>query len=117
MRPKRPRPTYVTAMVLLNALTAIVAVEATLDDAAGPWLTISFPSDRFYSSEMRLRVSMNLRSGGRQSGNRRAPIASETTNGRVARDSPTAPLRPDASGDLPVYDNAVFLPERLGDRY
>jgi hypothetical protein len=36
MRPKRPRPTYVTAMVLLNALTAIVVVEATLDDAVGP---------------------------------------------------------------------------------
>jgi hypothetical protein len=43
MRPKRPRATYVTAMVLLNALTAIVAVEATLDDAVEPWLSINFP--------------------------------------------------------------------------
>jgi hypothetical protein len=35
MRQKRPRPTYVTAMVLLNALTAILAGEATLAEAVG----------------------------------------------------------------------------------
>jgi hypothetical protein len=38
MRPNRLRLIYVTAMVLLNALTAIVVVETTLDDAVGPWL-------------------------------------------------------------------------------
>jgi hypothetical protein len=44
MKPKRPIPTYVTAMVLLNVLTAIVVVASTLGDAVGPWLSINFPS-------------------------------------------------------------------------
>jgi hypothetical protein len=63
-----PRPTYVTAIVLLNALTAIVVIEATLDDAVGPWLPITLPSDRFYASETSLRPSLNLRSSRRPLG-------------------------------------------------
>ena len=39
MRAKKPSPAYVTAMVLLNLLTAMVIVEALLDDAVGPTLS------------------------------------------------------------------------------
>jgi hypothetical protein len=39
---------YVTAIIVLNVLTATVLVEAMLSDAVGPWLSINSWADRFY---------------------------------------------------------------------